>query len=65
MTHINTELENNKPKFSHNNLEDAFTYASESITIPSNELGMDVYLELYKEKFQEYISKVEIINATL
>ena len=43
MTQINIELENNKPKFSHNNLQDAFTYASESITIPSSELGMDVY----------------------
>ena len=65
MTQINTELENNKPKFSHNNLEDAFTYASESITIPASEIGNEVYLKLYKEKFQEYISKVELINATL
>jgi len=65
MTQINIELENNKPKFSNNNIEDAFTYASESVIIPSDELGMDVYLKLYKEKFEEYISKVEVINATL
>lgn len=56
----NTNLDGDlTPKFSYSNIEDAFEYSFQSVTIHPDEIGCDVYLQLFQEKFYEYLRDVQ------
>lgn len=63
MNQVNVEFENNKPKFSYNNIKDAFDYAYSGVNLHPDEIGIEVYLKLFEEKIFEYLSNVEVKNT--
>lgn len=52
------EFFHTEPIYSRNDISLAIQYASNSITLDPNEIGKDVYDELYNEKINEYLNSI-------
>ena len=55
---VNEVLEETKPKYSSSDVEQAISYAFNSIIVESDEVGKDVYGKLVHEKVIEYLNKI-------
>jgi|DEB0MinimDraft_10_1074344.scaffolds.fasta_scaffold47288_5 hypothetical protein len=56
---VNEVLEETKPKYSSSDVEQAISYAFNSIIVESDEVGKDVYGKLVHEKVIEYLNKIQ------
>ena len=55
---VNSVLESTKPKYSSSDVEQAISYAFDSIIVESDEVGKDVYGKLIHEKVIEYLNTI-------
>jgi len=56
---VNSVLESTKPKYSSSDVEQAISYAFDSVIVESDEVGKDVYGKLIHEKVIEYLNKIQ------
>jgi len=55
---VNSVLESTKPKYSSSDVEQAISYAFDSVIVESDEVGKDVYGKLIHEKVIEYLNTI-------
>lgn len=55
---VNEVLESTKPKYSSLDVEQAITYAFDSVIVESEEVGNDVYGKLIHGKLIEYLNTI-------
>jgi hypothetical protein len=57
-----SEFDDLRPIYSRQDVNDAYEYGIENVTIHPDEVGIDVFMTLFKEKMYEYLYKVESMN---
>ena len=58
-TNVFDELDDVRPLYSRQMVEESFEYGLQSVRIHPDEVGMDVFLTLFKEKMMEYLYSQE------
>lgn len=54
------ELDDVRPIYSRQTVNESFEYALDSVRVHPDEVGIDVFLTLFKEKMNEYLYSQEI-----